>query len=392
METVVSTTKKLVKTLFIGEDVSYYETLTSIIGESIFWDQNKEFVEKELIVYDVLFIDKKSFYKYHELIKKIKKEKTNFSVFLLNNEIPLTPNEIQNLKKYSVSDSFQLPTQVDQLKKTWDFIHRINTKKIDQKPNLNYYLKPKAPKRIFDVFVSFSGLLLLSPFLLLIICLIKITSKGPLFYASKRVGNGYRIFDFYKFRTMRVDADQMIDQMQKLNQYVVESSKMAKDDTQLTNLCSYCQGKGECQEKLYNDHMVLCERAFVEEQENGQDKAFLKVKNDPRITPIGHFLRKSSIDELPQLFNVLRGDMSLVGNRPLPLYEAENLTTDTDSERFLAPAGLTGLWQVMKRGKGKMSAAERKDLDNQYARNQSFWGDILLLLKTIPALFQKEDV
>lgn len=389
--TITSTNHTIVKTLFIGDNFSFYEILTSIIGESIVWDKTNDFLEQELTEYDVLFVDKKSFYKYHQSFKSIKKNKTIFSVFLLNDDTLLSQHEIENFKEYSVSDSFQLPNQIEQLTKTWNFIQRINAKKNKEKSTIIYHLKPTLPKRIFDIFISFSGLLVISPFLLFIICLIKITSKGPLFYASKRVGNGYRIFDFYKFRTMRVDADQMIDQMQKLNQYAAES-KDEKENIELTNLCSYCQEKGECQEKLYNDHVVICERAFVEEQENGQEKAFLKVKNDPRITPIGHFLRQSSIDELPQLFNVLKGDMSLVGNRPLPLYEAENLTTDIDAERFLAPAGLTGLWQVMKRGKGKMSAIERKDLDNQYARNQSFWGDILLLLKTIPALFQKEDV
>lgn len=84
--------------------------------------------------------------------------------------------------------------------------------------------------------------------------------------------------------------------------------------------------------------------------------------------------------------------MSIVGNRPLPLYEAEQLTSDDWGERFLAPAGITGLWQVMKRGKKNMSEEERKALDNQYARKVSLWNDIRLILKTIPALFQKENV
>jgi lipopolysaccharide/colanic/teichoic acid biosynthesis glycosyltransferase len=104
-------------------------------------------------------------------------------------------------------------------------------------------------------------------------------------------------------------------------------------------------------------------------------------------------LRNTSIDELPQLFNVLIGDMSLVGNRPLPLYEAEKLTNDQSAARFLAPAGITGLWQVSKRGsKGGMSADERKALDVQYARNYSLKSDLTILLKTVPALFQQENV
>ena len=110
------------------------------------------------------------------------------------------------------------------------------------------------------------------------------------------------------------------------------------------------------------------------------------------MTKVGHFIRNTSIDELPQLWNVIKGDMSIVGNRPLPLYEAEKLTTDKYATRFLAPAGITGLWQVEKRGKGKMSEDERLMLDNTYALNHNFWYDIKLILKTIPALFQKENV
>jgi lipopolysaccharide/colanic/teichoic acid biosynthesis glycosyltransferase len=119
----------------------------------------------------------------------------------------------------------------------------------------------------------------------------------------------------------------------------------------------------------------------------------VKIANDPRITRIGRILRNTSIDELPQLWNVLRGDMSIVGNRPLPLYEAEKLMTDQHMGRFIAPAGITGLWQVMKRGKGgDMSEDERKALDNEYAQQYSLKKDLGIILRTIPALFQKENV
>ena len=108
---------------------------------------------------------------------------------------------------------------------------------------------------------------------------------------------------------------------------------------------------------------------------------------------MGHIIRKYSIDELPQLINILKGDMSIVGNRPLPLYEAELLTSDDYIDRFMAPAGLTGLWQVEKRGdQGALSAEERKQLDIKYARNFSFRMDIRIIFKTFTAFVQKENV
>ncbi|MBX9852477.1 MAG: sugar transferase [Cytophagaceae bacterium] len=157
--------------------------------------------------------------------------------------------------------------------------------------------------------------------------------------------------------------------------------------------CSECKSQGLCcQSILYLDGKAVCEKVHIENKKEKADATFLKISNDPRVTKIGKFLRNTSIDELPQLFNVLKGDMSIVGNRPLPLYEAEKITTDQFALRFLAPAGITGLWQVTKRGKSDMSEEERMQLDNEYAKNYSFWRDIQIILKTIPALFQKENV
>ena len=108
---------------------------------------------------------------------------------------------------------------------------------------------------------------------------------------------------------------------------------------------------------------------------------------------MGRIIRKYSIDELPQLFNILKGDMSVVGNRPLPLYEAELLTSDEYIQRFMAPAGLTGLWQVEKRGEaGKLSAEERKMLDIRYAKEFTFLMDVKIIFKTFTAFIQKENV
>ena len=141
------------------------------------------------------------------------------------------------------------------------------------------------------------------------------------------------------------------------------------------------------------DDFITTEKQLLKNRRKQQKNAFVKFENDPRITKVGRIIRKYSIDELPQLVNILKGDMSIVGNRPLPLYEAELLTTDEYIERFMAPAGLTGLWQVEKRGEaGKLSAEERKQLDIKYAKTFSFWLDIKIILKTVTAFIQKENV
>ncbi|MEG0645994.1 MAG: sugar transferase, partial [Bacteroides sp.] len=144
---------------------------------------------------------------------------------------------------------------------------------------------------------------------------------------------------------------------------------------------------------LISDDFVISEHEYNIQRSHEQKNAFIKLENDPRVTKVGHIIRKFSIDELPQLINVLKGDMSIVGNRPLPLYEAELLTSDEYIDRFMAPAGLTGLWQVEKRGdSGKMSAEERKQLDILYAKTYSLWLDIKIILRTVTAFVQKENV
>ena len=142
-------------------------------------------------------------------------------------------------------------------------------------------------------------------------------------------------------------------------------------------------GKGEKIFKMYKFRTMTDER----------DAKGNLLPDEQRLTEFGKFLRESSLDELPELLNILKGDMSIVGNRPLPLYEAELLTSDEHIDRFMGPAGLTGLWQVEKRGEaGKLSAEERKQLDITYAKTFSFWLDIKIILKTVTAFIQKENV
>lgn len=241
-------------------------------------------------------------------------------------------------------------------------------------------------KRIADIFISSIVLIMISPILLITIVAMKLESRGPVFYVSKRVGKGYQIFDLYKFRTMFTDADKKLGDLKHMNQY-------ASEEAEDLNSCAECEAKGEaCSPILFHDGEHICENLYLRRKHNENQGTFVKIVNDPRITKVGKFLRNTSIDELPQLINVLKGDMSLVGNRPLPLYEAEQLTKDEASLRFAAPAGLTGLWQVTQRGKGEVTPEERIQLDNDYARSYGLWMDIKILLMTIPAVFQNENV
>jgi len=235
---------------------------------------------------------------------------------------------------------------------------------------------PSFRKRLFDIFISSLALLALSPLLVIVAILIKIDSKGPVFFLSKRIGSGYKVFELYKFRTMKVGAEKMIANMGHLNMYSAPQEEISKKISE----------EGE----LINDEGWQSEGHILEKKSG--ESAYLKFKDDPRITKLGNFLRNTSIDELPQLINILKGDMSIVGNRPLPLYEAEKLTSDQAAARFMAPAGLTGLWQVSKRGRGEMSAEERQELDNEYAKNHDWKMDMKLVAKTFPALFQSENV
>lgn len=231
-----------------------------------------------------------------------------------------------------------------------DFLKRFK-KFQKEKPPVQpepYGYRISLAKRMFDIVVSSIALVLASPILLAIAIAIKLESRGPIFYISKRAGSGYKIFNFLKFRSMRVGADAELAKLAHLNQYGADPARGGS--------------------------------------------VFFKIENDPRITRLGKFLRNTSLDELPQLVNVLKGDMSIVGNRPLPLYEAQQLTKEQCAMRFMTAAGITGLWQVTKRGRKDLSEAERIDLDVQYARDNSFQKDMMLIVKTFPALTQQTAV
>ena len=249
-------------------------------------------------------------------------------------------------------------------------------------------------KRTFDIVASLGAIVVLSPLLLVVAIAVRLDSPGPVIYKSKRVGSNYRVFDFLKFRSMRSDADRRLKELSDLNQYAAEeepdadAAKISLDEEEMKKLLADMENG-----MLFADDFAIPEEEHHQIVETEQENAFVKIENDPRITRLGRFLRKYSIDELPQLFNILRGDMSVVGNRPLPLYEAERLTSDEYIERFMCPSGLTGLWQVEKRGHaGKLSPEQRKQLDIRYAREMSPWLDLKIILRTFTAFIQKENV
>ena len=256
-----------------------------------------------------------------------------------------------------------------------------------------------ASKRRFDILVASLVLLFASPFLIIIMIAIRLESKGKVFYKSKRVGQ--KVFDFYKLRSMRTGADQELKKLAKeKNQYKQASEELTIDFEAPCPCCSVLPIGETCSPLLFIGNHAICDYWYNKQKlELAKSKsAFVKIVDDPRVTKVGKFIRNTSIDELPQLINVLKGDMSIVGNRPLPIYEAEQLTADELSKRFLAPAGITGLWQVELRGKGgNMSEDERKKLDNEYADlfingTYTIWYDLKLILRTIPALLQKSSV
>ncbi|MDD5102326.1 MAG: sugar transferase, partial [Endomicrobiaceae bacterium] len=192
--------------------------------------------------------------------------------------------------------------------------------------------------RMFDIIISLTLLLLLFPFLIMLVILIKMESKGNVIYTQVRQGYRGKEFNFYKFRSMVQDADD------KLKDIKVDNSL-----------------------------------------EGG---VFFKIHEDPRITKIGSFIRKYSIDEIPQLFNVLKGDMSLIGPRPLVLWEAkqvENKYYNSSKKRLRVLPGMTGLWQVS--GRSLLSDERRIELDVFYVEHWSFGMDIIILFKTIWVVF-----
>ena len=319
---------------------------------------------------------------------------------LLSNEERLT------YQKCGINDTLNKDSSVTEINKKIQFITSRENILFDDKASGKNILHFKIPiwKRTFDIVFSLIALIILSPVFIITAIAIKLESNGPVLFKSKRVGTNYTVFDFLKFRSMFMDSDKRLKELSKTqNQYSdkieepvvpvghfdanVDDNTAIGDDLGAEMLIS------DEEVMLVGDDFVVSESSFNKQKNEDINNAFVKIENDPRITKVGHFIRKYSIDELPQLVNILKGDMSVVGNRPLPLYEAEKLTSDESIDRFMAPAGLTGLWQVEKRGdSGKLSADERKQLDITYGQTYNFILDMKIIFKTLTAFIQKDDV
>ena len=202
--------------------------------------------------------------------------------------------------------------------------------KFENKQNLRVY---KICKRIIDIIGAGLGLILLSPIIAVVACAVKVTSKGPIFFSQKRVGKNGELFEMYKFRSMVVNAEEL---------------------------------KGNL------------------EDQNEMSGPMFKIKDDPRVTKVGKFIRKTSIDELPQLWNVLKGDMSLVGPRPSLPKEVEQFDNWMFKRLSVRP-GLTCYWQVS--GRNNIDFEDWMKLDCRYVDERNLWIDIKLIFKTVFVLF-----
>lgn len=369
--TLINLLKRTVGLMGQGYHVSNYRDLEGFLV-ALKYRMANDFDMPDFIVVDATKVDQNTFEAFRIIMKQ------------QNLDIPtVVVDEHPTYEKMKFYKALGAGDYLDSCSTDISIIRQIqrlgSTDKKEMAPKEEVYKIGRA-KRAFDIIFSSIILIMISPLLLLVMLAIRLESKGPIFYWQPRVGTGYKIFNFYKFRSMRVNADQLLDKMTNLNHYAQQDAKEEVNTGQFTET------------ELIGDNTIISEDLFLKEKESATSKSFKKFENDPRITKVGHWIRKTSIDELPQLFNVLIGDMSLVGNRPLPLYEAETLTSDDWAERFMAPAGITGLWQVTERGKKATSADSRKQLDNEYARQHNLLMDIKILLKTPLAAIQQENV
>ena len=211
-------------------------------------------------------------------------------------------------------------------------VDRSNMRAVYEKKSFIY----KALKRIFDIVLSGIALICLSPIFVITAIAIKLEDGGPAFFTQQRAGKDMKTFKMYKFRSMYVNADEKLKELLK---------------------------------------------------DNEQTGHAFKIKNDPRITKVGKFIRKTSIDELPQLINIIKGDMSIVGPRPILPFQMEECN-DYERQRLIVQPGLTCYWQIG--GRANIKWDEWVELDLDYIEDMSLWTDLKMIVKTVPAVFYSE--
>ncbi len=348
--------QKSEKILYVGASTFFHDVFKPYFANSLQvldFTEAKMRIENAVILPDLIIIDITNNHLVLVAFKVWLRSNNLHQIPIIYNQSALAANEIKQLFSQKLVDEvINLEKHFAELPYKLRFLQKIKNTPASQPAKVFMRKLSDGPRefnlgnKILDLIISSAAIIFCLPLFILIALAIKLESRGPIFYFSKRAGKGFRVFNFFKFRTMIIGADKQIHEFTSLNQYTAGAKK----------------------------------------------PLFFKLQNDPRVTKVGAFLRKTSLDELPQLFNVLKGDMSIVGNRPLPLYEASTLTTNEWAERFMAPAGITGLWQISKRGKDEMSNEERILIDIDYARTRSLTGDLKILFKTPGAMIQKSNV
>ena len=401
----------MIGVIYLGDSQNTRERLKYIPGQLVrmtttYKDAAKLCIPKVRNEHFILFFERNDPNTDVTAITYLKKKCPNVYIILLTEK--MNDTERNTYLKCGINDTLDRNASVTELNKKIQFISDRESILFDPVGPKFKILSFKIPlwKRLFDIVFSLLGIIILSPVFIITAIAIKLESKGPVLFKSKRVGTNYTIFNFLKFRSMFINADKKLKELSKSqNQYInhteeankIPTLNIGSNEALEYSLVDDNMGAemliSDDEVMLVGDDFVVSEGDFNKKKNEEIQNAFVKIENDPRVTKVGAFIRKYSIDELPQLFNILRGDMSIVGNRPLPLYEAERLTADDCIDRFIAPAGLTGLWQVEERGKGgDMSAEERKQLDIRYGQTYNFSLDMKIIFRTLTAFVQKDNV
>ena len=263
-------------------------------------------------------------------ITYLKKRNKSVYIILLTHELSMDDRKVY--QKCGINDTADINASITELNKKITFIADREVQLFDDQDARYRMLKFKIPvwKRLFDIFFSALAIIILSPVFLITAIAIRLESKGPIIFKSKRVGTNYTIFNFLKFRSMYCDAEERLKEVAKEagNQYLDKSGEQKKEEEHTITAPLGAEAEmmmmdlgmesdmmiSDDEVMLVGDDYVVAESDYAKEKQEEIESAFVKIENDPRITKVGKFIRKYSIDELPQLFNILKGDMSIVGS------------------------------------------------------------------------------